>query len=114
VGYSQLDVLLDQSRQERTDAPIAGLQAGEQVDAQRGVFVVCSELLLDFPGVAGVSARTIVGECLGASELVVRAGSRDDVAVRGDLTSEAFYWAGHWTVLAGATCVFNCSPSTLG
>jgi len=84
-----------------TDTSIASLKAGEQIDAQSGVFVVCRELLLDLPGVAGISARAIVGECFGASELVVRAWSRDDVAVRSDLTSEAFYWAGHCMVLAG-------------
>jgi len=93
-----------------TDTPIASLHAGEQVDAQSGVLVVCSDLLLDFPRVACVSARAIVGKSLRASELVVGAGSRDDVAVRGDLAGETLYRAGHWMLSVGVTCMEgNCS-----
>lgn len=73
---------------------VASLHAGEEVDAQSGIFVVCRELLFDFPCVSGVSARAIVGECLWAGELVVAAGSCDDVAVRCDLAGEALDWAG--------------------
>jgi hypothetical protein len=90
-----------------TDTPIASVQTGEQIDAQRGVFVVCRELLLDLPGIASVSARAIVGECFWASELVVRAWSRDDVAVRSDLTGKAFDGAGYCVVSAGITRVIN-------
>jgi hypothetical protein len=73
---------------------VASLHAGEEVDAQSGIFVVCRELLLDFPRVAGVGARAVVGECLRTGELVVAAGCCDDVAVRCDLAGEALDWAG--------------------
>jgi hypothetical protein len=73
---------------------VASLHAGEEVDAQSGIFVVCRELLLDFPCVSGVSARAVVGECLWAGELVVAAGCCDDVAVGCNLAGEALDWAG--------------------
>jgi hypothetical protein len=76
-----------------TNTAIASLHAGEQVNTQRGVFVVGRELLLDLPGIACVSSRAIVCESFRTSELVVGAGSRDDVAMRGDLACKAFYWA---------------------
>jgi hypothetical protein len=76
------------------DAAVAGLHAREEVDAQRGVFVVGRELLLDLPCVACVGAGAIVGECFRAGELVVAAGCGDDVAVGGDLAGETLDGAG--------------------
>lgn len=93
------------TRQALTDTSIASLHAGEQVDAQRGVFVVGSDLLLNFPSVACIGSRTIIGESLRTSELVVRAGSCDDVAVGGDLAGETLHRAGHWVLSAGVVFV---------
>ena len=103
MTIGKLGVSLCMKRQKLTDASIAGVHASEQVDAQRGVFVVSSELLLDFPGVACVSTRAIVGESLGASELVVGAGSGDDVAVGGDLAGKTLHRAGHWMLSVRVT-----------
>jgi hypothetical protein len=96
---------LIRDRLKLTDTSIAGLQTREQVDAQRGVVVVGSDLLLNFPRVTCVSTRTIVGESFRASELVVGAGSCDDVAVGGDLAGETLHRAGHWVSSVGATCM---------
>lgn len=76
------------------DAAIARGQGEERVDAQGGVFVVGRDGLVDFPLVAGVGARAVVGEWLWAGEFVVRAGRGDDVALRGDLAGEAGDGAG--------------------
>lgn len=66
---------------ELTNAAVACLHAGEQVDAQRGVLVVSRQLLLDLPGIACVGAGTVVGQRFRAGELVVAAGCGDDVTV---------------------------------
>lgn len=63
-------------------------QPGEQVDAEPRVLVICRELLLDLPRIAGVGAGAVVGEWRRASELVVGRRGGDNVAVRGELPAE--------------------------
>ena len=59
------------------------------VHRERGVLVIRSELLGDFPVVSFVCAGTIVGQGCWAGELMVGAWCGTYVAVGGDLAAEA-------------------------
>ena len=83
-----------------TYPPITSLHRHQTVNTQRSILIIRLELLLDLPSIACVCAGTIVGKCFRASKLVVGAWGRDDVAVRGDLASEALNWSGHCVELA--------------
>lgn len=56
--------------------------------------------LLHLPLVPLVRARHVVGQSLGASEVMIRAGGGDDVALAGDLAGEAGDGAGDLVNLA--------------
>lgn len=56
--------------------------------------------LLDFPLVALVGTRHVVGEGLRAGKVMVAAGGGDNVALAGDLAGEAGDGAGHLVDLA--------------
>jgi len=77
------------------DATVARRESDQAVDTQRSVFVVRGELFLNLPRVAGVGARTVIGESFRTRELMVAAGCGDDVAVAGDLAGKALHGTGH-------------------
>lgn len=64
------------------------------VNTKRSIFVVGRDFLLNFPFVAVVRARSIIGQRFGTGEFVVAGWCCDDVAMAGDLAGEAGDWAG--------------------
>lgn len=74
-----------------SDAAVAGVEAQEEINGQRGVLVVGGDLFGDLPLVAVVGARSVVRQWLGPGELVVGRRGGDDVAMTCDLTREPRY-----------------------
>ena len=84
-----------QAHTRRADAPGAGWQGQEVVDRPARVLIVRVQSLHYLPLIALIGSGDIVGERLGAGEVVVAARGGDNIALTGDLASEAGNGAGH-------------------